>query len=797
MPKGGLFQQEEERGIERRERSGIGPGQAMEPPDRRRVTAGVASITGLLCIVLLAGTVMAEPWAQAGYDAERTFSTPDDAPDLPEVAFQVELPGSTWMQWALSPAPLIQDGDAYVSVRSVDDTARTLELDGVVRVNLTTAQVDRFVELEGEGQAGPIAIDDTYLFLVTRTSLNAYRLSDGDLAWSEPHPKVFPEAVDESTLVCAQPVLREGSIVYSCTVSDSQNVVRWDSFVVEREVSDGEARDVWTTQEMATSPQAESSGEYHHILLGVSALGERVTASMISVREIPVCPLGNCLGSVAQLEIGIHALGYEGEELTYRWGKTDTFRASFLPDEAGENIPQFTDFRGLSVLPTGDGGEIYARVQEKVISLTNRATEPPERWNATIGEEDVDPSTMPQTGGPFNTFALGPEEVYTFSSETLYRFDRTTGANPWQVTLDPELDQRFTNSGIVLADDTIYAAGTSREGNGTTIYAVDTTNGGIHWRQPLPTNQTMGNTAPFRGDEVPHRHSVGEGVLVAAGRDASFWVLGETEASIEPVAISSHERPGVEEEVTVDLAGTEPGAFGHATRFRADWGDGTATDWQENPVLTHSYEEEGEVTARFWVANGENQTASTTETFNVGAVEPNWVSERFEPENQDMTFGVIGVALALGGSLVTVGRRYRKRSNLEAELKALEEGFEETKENPGECEAFLDNRKGRARSLAIDGHLEEDQVGIIENRADELRGQLRFGMLDARFQFLPHGMVQSLKRMLADGKINAWERDTIEDLLERDEALNYAQKERVRGLLERWSTTNGGPEEGG
>lgn len=796
MPKGGLFQQEEERGSETRERSGIGPGQAMEPPNRTRVTIGVASIIGLLCLVLLAGTGMAEPWAQAGYDAERTFSTPDDAPDLPEVAFQTELPGSTWMQWALSPAPLIHDGDAYVPVRSVDDTARPLDMDGVVRVNLTTAQVDRFVELEGEGQAGPIAIGDTYLFLVTRTSLDAYRLSDGELAWSEPHPKVFPETVDESTQVCAQPALREGSLVYGCAVSDAQSVVRWDSFVVERRASDGEARHVWTTQEMASSPEAESSAEYHRILVGVSTLGERIIASMISVREASACPLGNCLGSVAQLEIGIHALGYEGEELTYRWGKTDTFRGAFLPDDFPETLLPFSEFHGLSVLPTGDEGEIYARIQDKVISLTNRASDPPGRWNATIGEEDVQPDYSIGTGGPLNTFALGPDDVYTFSSETLYRFDRTTGANPWQVTLDPDLDQRFTNSGTVLADDTIYAAGTSREGNGTTIYAVDTANGDIHWRQHLPTNQAMGNTAPFRGDEVPHRQSVGEGVLVAAGRDASFWVLGETEASIEPVAISSHERPGVEEEVTVDLAGTEPGAFGHATRFRADWGDGTATDWQESPVLTHSYEEEGEVTARFWVANDENQTASTAETFNVGAVEPNWVSERFEPENQDMTFGVLGVALALGGGLVTVGRRYRKRSNLEAELKALEEGFEETKENPGECEAFLDNRKGRARSLAIDGHLEEDQVGIIENRADELRGQLRFGMLDERFQFLPHGRVQSLKRMLADGQINAWEKDTIEDLLERDESLNHAQKERVRGLLERWSTTNGGREEG-
>lgn len=167
--------------------------------------------------------------------------------------------------------------------------------------------------------------------------------------------------------------------------------------------------------------------------------------------------------------------------------------------------------------------------------------------------------------------------------------------------------------------------------------------------------------------------------------------------------------------------------------------------------------------------------------------EPNLAQKAFAPRNQDMTFGIIGVVMALGGGAIGVTRRYRKRSRLQEELEALEEGYDETRHNPGQCEAFLDARKGRARSLLVDGTLTEEQVNVLENRIDELRREMRTGVLDERFQFLPYGMVQSMKGMLADGEISTWERSTLEDLLEEDEALNEVQREKVRGLLERWS----------
>ncbi len=289
---------------------------------------------------------------------------------------------------------------------------------------------------------------------------------------------------------------------------------------------------------------------------------------------------------------------------------------------------------------------------------------------------------------------------------------------------------------------------------------------------------------------------MGAGVVGAAGRDASLWVIGETEASLKPHAEISDSTPAVGEEVQVDLSGTDPGVFGGATRYRAIWGDGAQTPWQPEPVLNHAYMDGGDVTARLIAGNDANQTASTLVTFSVGATEPNMIETAFARENQDLTFGILGILVALTGGVIGVGRRYRKRSRLQEELEALEAGFEETKSNPGECEAFLDNRKARARSLLLDAVLTEEQFGVIESRVAELHRELRTTVLDTRFQFLPHGMVGSIKKMLADGRLTAWERDAWEDLLDREEALSQAQKDQVRSQLDRWfgdDVGRGGP----
>jgi hypothetical protein len=285
---------------------------------------------------------------------------------------------------------------------------------------------------------------------------------------------------------------------------------------------------------------------------------------------------------------------------------------------------------------------------------------------------------------------------------------------------------------------------------------------------------------------------VAEGIVAMLGTDDTVTVLGQTEASMGGPELDTEMYPEPGEEVTLDLSETEPGAFGQATRYKVDWGDGTVTGWQESPIFTHTYEEPGEVTARATAGNDANQTASTAIVMSVGGSEPNWISERFAPENQDMTFGVLGVALALGGGVIGVGRRYRKRSRLQDELDALEQGFEELQDRPSECEPFLDNRKARARSLALDGALHEEQVTIVESRAEELRRTLRTGAVEEEFGFLPHALVVKARQMLEDGRVAALEAEAFLAALEEVEGISPTQRSRVRERIEGWHARDAG-----
>lgn len=746
-----------------------------------------------LALILLIPAVGAETWPQSSHDAARTGYSPDPGPATNDTAFQVRLPGLPASPFfgGLYGEPLIVDDQVYAPV---SPTPGDDELDGqgIARVDLTTAEVEMLVETDEAPQH--IASGQDLLFVPTTSGMTAYDLATGQEAWRAPTPEAG--AMEPAGASCFAPAVRGALIVTPCTVFDAVGhpdgeptraiAVIW---ALDAATGDelwtrvlGDPEDAEPALDSNDPVQDSSHAKNFGAAMGVTLTSDYAVALSFEVRG----GMSRCQGAE---ETGV--CGFASETRIRLWGLDvteegrilwDNSTAAYKDHAAWFWTPVHGEYQEIKdVLPptsprvtAAPDGVVYAKLDSKLLAIN--PSQGRTLWEQPLGEAHAR-GDVRGTSSAYRDGAL-----FATSTESVYRFDVDTQAEAWRVPADPGLDEKTSWGSLMVADDVLYVM-TNGDGYGA-LHAIGTDQGERLWHKQLDPTTERG-----RSSLTPYTYALGDGVIAAQGVDGWLHVIGQSSASLEPLAEMSTLYPPVDEPVTVDLSGSQPGVHGNATRFKAVWGDGNTTGWQSSPVMNHTYTKAGDVTATFLVANDANQTARTTQVLHVGEqapAEPNWLSDRFAPENQDMTFGVLGLLVALTGGAIGVGRRYRKRSRLQEELEALEAGFEETKSNPGECEAFLDNRKARARSLLLDGVLTEEQFGVIEGRVAELHRELRTTVLDTRFQFLPHGMVGSIKKMLADGRLTAWEREALEDLLDREEALSQAQKDQVRAQLDRW-----------
>lgn len=741
---------------------------------------------GLAITLLIAPLAASTPWTMSRGDPQGTGALPEAGPAWPDVALNLTLPGVP----SDSP-PLILDGTVYVAHESTRDEPEGEA--GVVAIDVDTGEMTRLVELDtvqGADTEVHLATDGHRLYIASYRSIQAYGLDGDGPLWSWSWE---PRVQDPVEAQCRYLVIANGALTMACeeqreveTEEDDTTLLGLTAFVARLDAATGQPLWNWTrdTASLAEDTLAQE--------LGVEA-GQPVQFTWpVGLAEVgPVVVVQTVEGSGGDLtppDTGSRMSGGQartvirgldktsGETLWAEQSTTMTWGEGELQDgPRGEPAPKALLFGD----PAAEGSVVYAKIGassqveadgQASISGGLTALNPgtgQTLWQRPLGAEDFDPGNTAGTG-----VSIAGGHLFTTSAQTVYRIDADTPDARWATTLQPATDRRFDEDPIVTADR-LYTATSDTEGVNGTLFAYERETGEIAWTWSPPQVISF---------------SVGDGLLVATPWDGwTLSILGQTEASPTPTAEVSEAYPDPGQAVTVDLSESQAGLQGPITRYKAIWGDGTQTAWQASPQLTHTYNTTGTHTARFLVASDSGQSASITQVFDVGGTEPNALEVAFQRENQDLTFGLLGLAVALGGGIIGVARRRRERARLQDELEALETGFEETRDNPGECEAFLETRKARARSLLLDGDLTEEQFGVVETRVAELQRQLRTDILDDRLQFLPHGMVQNLKRMLADGRISSWEREAMEELLESDQTLADAQKDKVRDLLDRWS----------
>lgn len=443
--------------------------------------------------------------------------------------------------------------------------------------------------------------------------------------------------------------------------------------------------------------------------------------------------------------------------------------------------------------PTGEGAASMVHMGGKLVVVDARREEPLQ----------VVPHRAPDGGAVGSTLFSGPawheDTVLVPLDKTVTRYDADALGEPlwnWRSPVEE------TISGLLIAPpgDAIALSFTCEDGcQRYWVHRLDLDTGEEMQRLALESPQPAVETAErAEAALLP----LDDGRLLVAADPGVVWLLGPAPDKRLPSVNLSSAYPLPNEPVELTPA---PPDGATPTRYDVFWGDGASTAVQPGETVTHRFDEPHIHTVRVTAVFEDGTTATKETVVRVGETAPppppdlNVFQQAFKKENQDMTFGLLGLGVALAGGAIGLGRRYRKRSRLQEELEAVERAYEETRGRPLHCEAQLDQRKTHARGLVLDGELDEQQFGVIEQRIEELLKRVRMSAMEDEFDFLPHGLVKRAREMLTDGTVSTLERDAFLQAVEEDDVLTDEQKATVRDRIEAWSARDaggGGPPRG-
>ncbi len=648
-----------------------------------RMTARAAAVAVAALIILgTAASVTAQSLLQESADAARTGFLSGAGPREEELAFRLHLPGSPTGQ------VLLVDGAAYVLTRDVADQGLTEN--ALWRIDLATGRPEQMVTFQPPKRthcADPVPV------LATRSAANCYHSElltdgsvlfiardggvdkvgfDGEILASWNHAPYFGDGTTSS--FCGRGLALEQGVLYVLCTAYAAGEVAGESccpnapfggrgglvFLARLSATDLAEEWLWV-KDARTDAAAQAP------VPGASA-------------PCPSEPTIPCPGETSY-QVGFAIVGPIAVVLTLEEGATDTADVTYWGIDKdtgalrwlrgsdsevrarGAGVPGFSFF---GARPTGTADALFLRVGNEVQAV-NPVRADTVYWRASIGARDpVDAPFFP-TGT-----ALVDGTLFIQSHQTLYGLDTRNErvVSEWPV-LDPDLES-FGSHEMYVTDRTVYAmayrgdvdrgsvqtSGAGGEFDERTVYAWDRDTGDVLFRHVVRIRAIADD-----GERV--RYAVGGGVLVMAADDGLVTVLGRTGASLRPDVVLSGDHPAVGAEVRADISGSSAGAFGPPDRFRADWGDGTVTNWTADPVLTHRYGEPGGYTARFWAANDAGQSSVATRRIEAGGtppVEPNLVSVVFAPENQFATVSILAVVVV--AAVVAVGARRRRHRHL-------------------------------------------------------------------------------------------------------------------------------------
>lgn len=386
-------------------------------------------------------------------------------------------------------------------------------------------------------------------------------------------------------------------------------------------------------------------------------------------------------------------------------------------------------------------------------------------WPAGVATRDLFVVALPHSLSAFEDTNLAPRWSWGEAFDTeVGDVVATTGGDLHVLTHRPDagdvaLVRLDAATGDVLSRTPLPQIGGYRPGQGASFLFDN----GDHWDAELvPSNGTR---------------------LVLVDNRGHLVTLGAHPPGFAPGVEPSVEFPRSGETLRLVLS-PPPGA--EATRYVVSWGDGSFGEVEPGEAPEHAYAKGGRHAVQVTAVLPDGRTASRVLALDVDGTPPeprSFLQEAFSPERENLTFGVLGIALTLLGGILTFGRSRRRRSRLERELATLDQVRVLGERDPASAARALVAYREKLPSELGRGRIDDGQYGVLELRALRLLKLLRTRVVAPVETRLTPRFARLVDSAFEDGVLHAAECRNLLHALALEAKLTAEERERVADFL--------------
>lgn len=316
------------------------------------------------------------------------------------------------------------------------------------------------------------------------------------------------------------------------------------------------------------------------------------------------------------------------------------------------------------------------------------------------------------------------------------------------------------------------------EGARMHVARLDGSTGAELQRIPLPREESVqggGQLVP-----VPRL-----GIVLVVRQSGPLTVLGSAPMEERPRIEVSDEHPSAED--TVALSVVSPEGASPAETIVA-WGDGEVDTYTGTP--RHRYAKGEPATVRVTLVRADNTTVTGERTVFVNVPRPQELTalqRAFSPENQELTFFLLGIALTGGGALFAVLLRRQRHARLAEEEARLRAVIDASLLTPTSGLVALEAHRAHLKDAHTRRRLDDAQFHLLDQRAVRAMKSARYRLLGASLNKLSPHFRRVLDTALEDGNVTSGEMAALVGALDEERGLADAEREKVRALLAGWA----------
>lgn len=361
-------------------------------------------------------------------------------------------------------------------------------------------------------------------------------------------------------------------------------------------------------------------------------------------------------------------------------------------------------------------------------------------------------------------------------TNSLSSFDARTFDREW--SWSEGLDWYYQDVVVLASGELLLLVG-RYDPPASQVVRLDSQEGRVLGKIPLPLAPVLTNDGLWYVEMTALRSG-----LFVVDDVGQVVVLGQADPALRPRVLVSDAYPRSGEAFSVRAL--PPPAGPAPAHFLVNWGEGAIDNASVGQEVRHVFLEGGDRQVLVTAVYADGRTATETVTINVDqdAPQPRTLLQRaFAPENENLTFGVLGILLTLLGGVFTVGRARRRRSRLERELATLDRIRAVGERDPeAAARALVAYRENLPVELGR-GRIDDGQYGVLELRALRLLKLLRTRVVAPVETKLTPRFARLVESAFEDGVLHEAECRNLLGALALETRLSPPEKEALASFL--------------